>query len=75
MGLEWNNVSIMLFVAVISVGICAMFPVGELLYFYFRLVVFIMLAASIYFLPVWKPEDRQLMRSGINTVKSRLKLG
>ena len=75
MGLDWNSVSIMLLAAVIGAGICAMLPVGELLYFYFRLVVFILLAVSIYFLPVWKPEDRRLMRTGINTVKSRLKLG
>ena len=63
MELRWGPVAMMLVIAVFCVGAAMLIPVGETDYFCMRLAIFAAFAATVYLLPVWEHEDRQLIKA------------
>jgi hypothetical protein len=68
MGLQWKPAGMMLFTGGVFVVAGIMLPVGEPLWFCVRLALYICLVAIIYRMPVWKGNDRDILKSGFSRV-------
>jgi O-antigen/teichoic acid export membrane protein len=63
MGLNWEPIIMMLSVAVVLVSIGLLIPEKGVTYFGARLLLFSSLILSIYFLPIWKNNEKDMARA------------
>ncbi len=66
MGLHWKPVIYLLLVASVCVYAGLMVPEGELLYFFMRAMLFIVLVLIFYIMPVWEDDDRRLVKAALH---------
>ncbi len=62
MGLSWGPVSSMGLIAVLSVVIGALLPVGEMEYFAARVVIYLVMVYLFYRIPSWTEEEKNMMQ-------------
>lgn len=70
MELRWHAVGILFAAGFLCVLIGFLMPIGGLIWFWSRLVLFIFFIYLIYELPVWHDSDRELIKASIKRVKA-----
>ena len=72
MGLRWVPVTVIFVICSATVIVGFFLPEGELLYFFVRVLLYLVLVVSVVLLPIWNDAERQMMMSAVHKLTSRV---